>query len=1317
MRKFIDPLPALHIAVPDVSKFPGSDYYEISLEQYHQIMHTDLATANGGLGTTLRGYRQTNGTAPQASPSYLGPVILATKNRPVRIKFTNNLPTGSGGNLFIPTDTTYMGAGMGPDGTAYTENRATLHLHGGNTPWISDGTPHQWTAPKNEVTNFKKGVSTAYVPDMWFDAAGVLLGSCQGQRTCAVAGATNNPGDGSMTFYYTNQQSGRLMFYHDHAYGITRLNVYAGEAAGYLIADPIEENALAAATVPGTVGTTPDLGHMIPLVIQDKTFVPDNGTTAGSQLAATDPTWNISTWGGFGNLWFPHVYMPNQNPIDPSGANPYGRWDYGPWFWPVQDPSTLIGLPFPCGPTFNLVCPGTPSISGTPEAFMDTPVVNGKAYPTLTVDPAAYRFHILSAGNDRTFNLGFYVADNLAVAVTNPGSGYSATTPPAVTFTSSNGVTGTGTGTAVVSTGVVTDITLTAPGSGFVTAPAVAIAAPGCVINTTTCIQATAIADISAAAGSTGGPIINIFITNGGAGYTSVPTITITPNVPGCGGAGPACAAATAVLTPAGELLGITVTGATGWTAAPTVTIGAPAAGGVQADALASVNTEVKMIPAAPPAAGALLQPCPTFTPITNVGLGMGLATTHIYNGTTNITGLPPNCLPIYSKDPGLPGPVGWPTDGRTGGVPDPTTAGPPIIQIGTEGGLLPKAVVIPSTPTSYEYNRRSITVLNIGVHGLLLGPAERADVVVDFTPWAGKTLILYNDAPTPVPAFDPRTDYYTGDPDQTATGGAPSTLPGFGPNIRTIMQIKVAATSSVVGSHSLNLPALQAALPGIYTGTLAVPNQPAPIVNPGVVVHIGDTTLINAAGPVINVNMTAGGNSYTTPPTLTFVPAGARGTGILGTGPLASIRILNGGAGYTSTPTVTIAVPAGCVINGTTCVRATATATRTGGAITLITLTNPGSGYSSAPAVTVSGGGRPTRAASLQAVWAGAPLTGVTITAGGNYGAVPLVFFSGGGGNGAQGTAVLANSFPLLPKAIQELFTLDYGRMNATLGVELPFTNFVTQTTIPYGYIDPPTEMFKDGETQLWKITHNGVDTHFMHFHLFNVQVINRVGWDGAVKPPDENELGWKDTVRMNPLEDVVVALRAMKQVVVNPTDLDVSNLPNSVRPLDVTQPLGTSAQFTGIDPNNQPAVVENDLTNFGWEYVWHCHILGHEENDMMRAMIMVVAPAAPGIPTVTQPGTSLFGPVVLSWTNSAANATGFLIERATVTGGITGAYASIGSVSNLTTFSDTTAARLTTYKYRVTAVNVAGYIGIGYPTQTAASLPTVQTGMITTR
>ena len=48
----------------------------------------------------------------------------------------------------------------------FTENRATLHLHGGVTPWISDGTPHQWITPANETTPWPQGVSVENVPDM-----------------------------------------------------------------------------------------------------------------------------------------------------------------------------------------------------------------------------------------------------------------------------------------------------------------------------------------------------------------------------------------------------------------------------------------------------------------------------------------------------------------------------------------------------------------------------------------------------------------------------------------------------------------------------------------------------------------------------------------------------------------------------------------------------------------------------------------------------------------------------------------------------------------------------------------------------------------------------------------------------------------------------------------------------------------------------------------------------------------------------------------------------------------------------------------------
>ena len=97
------------VAAPDTITYPGSDYYEIALKRYTQQLHKDLPP------TQLQGYVQVNkGTdssgkntiAPPGKPYYLGPMIIAQRDRPVRVKFANRLPTGSGGNLFLPVDTT-----------------------------------------------------------------------------------------------------------------------------------------------------------------------------------------------------------------------------------------------------------------------------------------------------------------------------------------------------------------------------------------------------------------------------------------------------------------------------------------------------------------------------------------------------------------------------------------------------------------------------------------------------------------------------------------------------------------------------------------------------------------------------------------------------------------------------------------------------------------------------------------------------------------------------------------------------------------------------------------------------------------------------------------------------------------------------------------------------------------------------------------------------------------------------------------------------------------------------------------------------------
>jgi FtsP/CotA-like multicopper oxidase with cupredoxin domain len=143
------------------------------------------------------------------------------------------------------------------------------------------------------------------------------------------------------------------------------------------------------------------------------------------------------------------------------------------------------------------------------------------------------------------------------------------------------------------------------------------------------------------------------------------------------------------------------------------------------------------------------------------------------------------------------------------GGIPDPTMKGPDWIQIGTEGGFLPAPVVIPSQHITWNLAQTNFNFGNVVQHSLLLGTAERADVIVDFSNYAGKKLILYNDAPAAFPAGDSRYDYYTGNEDQTDSGGAPSTMPGYGPNTRTIMQIRVASSTP---AQSYNLDALKTA-------------------------------------------------------------------------------------------------------------------------------------------------------------------------------------------------------------------------------------------------------------------------------------------------------------------------------------------------------------------------------------------------------------------------------------------------------------------------------------------------------------------------
>jgi len=318
LPKFVQPLPLLGptgipVASPDTTN-PAFDYYKILLTDYQHQFHPSLPAAH------VRGYADiTHGGTPNSR--YLGGVIVANKNQPVKVTFKNALS----GTHPLPVDRSI------PDADTGADSRASTHLHGGFVGWESDGGPAAWYDPSGNT-------------GMSFMNPGA------------------NPDEAD--HFYPNQQSSRMMWYHDHAMGITRLNAYAGLASAYLVRDPIELNLVNTHYIPSLE---------IPLIIQDKIFV--DGTDASY------------SWGVKGDLFYPYVY--DKNPY------PTGRWDYGPDLSP-PGPASPLAMPTP---------------TQVPEFAGDSAVINGAAWPYVTVQQRHYRFRILNGSQARTYNLQLYYAN------------------------------------------------------------------------------------------------------------------------------------------------------------------------------------------------------------------------------------------------------------------------------------------------------------------------------------------------------------------------------------------------------------------------------------------------------------------------------------------------------------------------------------------------------------------------------------------------------------------------------------------------------------------------------------------------------------------------------------------------------------------------------------------------------------------------------------------------------------------------------------------------------------------------------------------
>ena len=150
------------------------------------------------------------------------------------------------------------------------------------------------------------------------------------------------------------------------------------------------------------------------------------------------------------------------------------------------------------------------------------------------------------------------------------------------------------------------------------------------------------------------------------------------------------------------------------------------------------------------------------------------------------------------------------------------------------------------------------------------------------------------------------------------------------------------------------------------------------------------------------------------------------------------------------------------------------------------------------------------------------------------------------------------------------------YGRLIQFLGNNQPNG----AGALGQAYLDDPTEVVNPGETEIWEVINLTGDVHPIHFHLVNVQIVSRQPFNdvvyaggipqyvGPARGPDANELGWKETVRMYPGEVTRVIMK-----------FDLPKVPFQV----------PKSPRTG-----------------GHEYVWHCHILEHEEHDMMRPLVV---------------------------------------------------------------------------------------------------------------
>jgi FtsP/CotA-like multicopper oxidase with cupredoxin domain len=269
------------------------DYYEISMRQFQeQILPAGMPA------TTVWGYGALKSATPKGLLLHNAPslTIEAKANRPVRVKWINELIDANGNYLphLLPVDPTlhWANPAQGSDplyGNGPRDSRPAF-----------TGTPGRYTGPVPIVSHLHGAVgvgdeSDGYAEAWYLPAANNIPagyateGTWYGYfRAKAKAAYSAKWGPGFATFQYPNHNRASTIWYHDHALGMTRLNVYAGPAGFYIVrGGPSGDKAVldsrtgTEAILPGPAPAEGDgfpgkkTYYEIPIAIQDRSFNSD----------------------------------------------------------------------------------------------------------------------------------------------------------------------------------------------------------------------------------------------------------------------------------------------------------------------------------------------------------------------------------------------------------------------------------------------------------------------------------------------------------------------------------------------------------------------------------------------------------------------------------------------------------------------------------------------------------------------------------------------------------------------------------------------------------------------------------------------------------------------------------------------------------------------------------------------------------------------------------------------------------------------------------------------------------------------------------